>query len=103
MNTADEQLTAFLRGHLQSLLEFRETADFATYGFGIGGPYGWWLTDLQARRVELTPDCGVASYLKIAAAELLQVGMKYVARRGRESEYTWQTVRDIQRALRSEP
>ncbi len=103
MKTTNAQLAAFLQAHLRSLLEFRETADFSTYGFGIGGPYGSWLVDLQSKQAELTPDCGVSSRLKGVAAELLQVGMKYSAQRGRESEYTWQAGRDIQRVLEAKP
>ncbi len=89
------QLAGYLREHLTTLLEFKDTADFDTYGFGVGGPHNWWLTDLQMRRA----GCGVSSRLKGVATKLEQLGLQYSARRGRESDYTRQAVCSIRQAL----
>ena len=82
---------------LERLLEFKNKKDFKTYGFGRGGPYHKWLTDVEALR-DSQPEGltnPVPLLLRAAPGDLIMLGMEYMQEQ-RETDYTRQMLPELQ-------
>ncbi len=69
----------------ESLQEFKDTPSFQKYGFGVGGPYHWWLETLDEYRAD---DDHASFSEKLAAGDLRTIGLEYVFHYGHETEIT---------------
>lgn len=85
---------------LERLLEFKDRRDFKTYGFGRGGPYHKWLTDVEALRDSQPkgPTGPVPSLLRAAPGVLIMLGMEYMQKQ-RETDYTRQMLPELQQTI----
>jgi len=85
---------------LERLLEFKDKQDFKTYGFGRGGPYHKWLTDVEALRDSQPKGLthAVPLALRAAPGDLIMLGMEYM-RKQRETDYTRQILPELQQTI----
>lgn len=84
---------------LEKLLEFKDRQDFKEFGFGAGGRYNKWLTDVQAlQRSQKDPNNPIPLGFRIrgAPAGLMGLGMEYV--RG-ETDYTRQYLPELKETI----
>ena len=85
---------------LERLLAFKDKQDFKIYGFGRGGPYHKWLTDVQALR-NAQPQGAVHPIpliLRAAPGHLLMLGMEYMQKQ-QETDYTRQMLPELQQTI----
>ena len=76
--------TQFLRSKYDSLNEFKDSEQFAGWGFADIGPFGPWLKDVEARisgKFE-SPE------ITFAVAHLLKLGREYEESNGKETDYS---------------
>ena len=80
VNRANAFLQERLCEKLEELLKFKAKPKFKEFGFGRGGPYHYWVAGLEA--MQNAQPKGLKSEvpirLRIAPAELIQVGMEYM-------------------------
>ena len=85
---------------LERLLKFKDKQDFKIYGFGKGGPYHKWLTDVEALRNSqpkgVTRPMPLA--LRAAPGDLIMLGMEYMQEHG-ETDYTRQILPELQQTI----
>lgn len=80
----DSSELRFLREKYVALTRFKSDADFAEWGFALGGPYGTWLKEMQAtKNASLFESKDVA----FATVHLLTLGLEYKDSKGKETEY----------------
>lgn len=86
--------------HLERLLEFKDKQDFKTYGFGGGGPYHKWLTDVEALRDSQPKGPGhpVPLVLRAAPGDLIMLAMEYM-QKGRETDYTRRILPELKQTI----
>lgn len=85
---------------LERLLAFKDKQDFKTYGFGKGGPYHKWLTDVEALRNSQPKGAThpVPLVLRAAPGDLIMLGMEYMQKQG-ETDYTRQILPELQQTI----
>jgi hypothetical protein len=83
------------------LVEFKSKSDFKTYGFGQGGPYSKWLTDVQD--LKKNPDSKLLYQKGVVAGELEQLGLAYASSKGQEIEVTKSLNKFFSDAIFSKP
>ena len=87
---------------LFELLNFKDSQEFAYYGFGTGGPYNQWLKRAEEQRKEISSDFQkkVLSWeLSTAPGNILQLGFEYRKTHGAESEYTKTVIPDLKKTI----
>jgi len=85
---------------LERLLEFKDKQDFKVYGFGRGGSYHKWLTDVEALRDSQPkgPTHPLPLVLRAAPGDLIMLGMEYMQKQ-RETDYTRQILPELQQTI----
>lgn len=94
------QLKLALCVQLERLLAFKDKKDFKTYGFGRGGPYHKWLTDVETLRDSQPkgPTHPVPLLLRAAPGDLIMLGMEYMQKH-RETDYTREMLPELKRTI----
>jgi hypothetical protein len=73
----------YLQTKYDSLNEFKDSKQFAEWGFAAIGPFGPWLKDVEAKKAGKFESPDVA----FAVAHLLTLGLEYKDSKGKETEY----------------
>jgi hypothetical protein len=74
----------FLQSKYDSLNEFKDSKQFAEWGFATIGPFGPWLRDVEAQKAGKFESPDVA----FAVAHLLTLGLEYKDSKGEETDYS---------------
>jgi hypothetical protein len=74
----------FLQTKYDSLSEFKDSKQFAEWGFSAIGPFGPWLRDVEAKKSGKFESADVA----FAVAHLLTLGLEYKDSKGKETDYS---------------
>jgi hypothetical protein len=74
----------FLQTKYDSLNEFKDSKQFAEWGFAAIGPFGPWLKDVEAKKAGKFESPDVA----FAVAHLLTLGLEYKDSKGKETDYS---------------
>lgn len=97
---AIDQLKKDVCVQLERLLAFKRNPDFKKYGFGRGGPYHKWLTDVEALR-DAQPKGfkhPIPLALRAARGELMMLGMEYMQKQ-KETEYTREILPELKATI----
>lgn len=87
---------------LDNLLHFKDSEDFAFYGFGVGGPYNSWMKKIEKleKRMNNIP---LASQLppsfRTVPGHLLQIGMEFMRSKGKATSYTEEYLPQVKTAI----
>lgn len=87
---------------LDELLNFKDSEDFAFYGFGVGGPYNSWIQ--KVKKLEKKMDnIPLASSLppsfRTVPGHLLQIGMEFMRSKGKTTSYTEEYLPQVKTAI----
>ena len=83
------------------LLDFKGKSDFIAFGFGQGGPYSEWLSNVQ--ELKNNPDSKLLLQKGVVAGELEQLGLEYASSKGQETEVTKNFNKFFSDAISSKP
>jgi hypothetical protein len=87
----------YARTKLAELDKFKSSAAFREYGFAIGGPFNAWLKDVDAK----SHDPQSTFYDKLAAGNLSALGSEYLRSKGKETDFSQITRREILEIIES--
>ena len=79
------------------LIEFKDKSDFHKFGFGKGGEYNAWLTNIQ--NLMNNPMAKKLLSERIVVGEIQSMGMEYVKSKGKETESTKIFRNDLEKAF----
>lgn len=85
---------------LERLLEFKDKQDFKEFGFGEGGQYNKWFTDVKALQ-HLQPkglNHPIPLVLRAAPGDLMMLGMEYMQKNG-ETNYIRQILPELKQTI----
>lgn len=80
----EKQFAELLRYYNQ-LMDFKTHSEFKYYGFGVGGPYNKWLTDVEMLRKS---DKLLFVSKQVTFGDLLMLGLEYTSSHGKETKYS---------------
>ena len=84
---------------LEQLMDFKDNPDFKQYGFGKGGKYNKWLTDVEALRDSQPKGMHpIPLLLRAAPGDLMTLGMEYM-QKNEETNYTRQMLPEIEQTM----
>lgn len=94
------QLKSDVCTHLERLLKFKDEKGFRELGFGKGGKYNKWLTDVKALRDSQPKGFShpIPLSLRAAPGELMMLGLEYMQKKG-ETKYTRQMLPELKRTI----
>lgn len=100
---AEESITQLKSGvctHLERLLKFKDKKDFKEFGFGKGGKYNKWLTDVEALRDSQPKGFNhpIPLILRAAPGDLMMLGLEYMQKKG-ETDYTRQMLPELKQTI----
>lgn len=90
--TENIKLRDYLYDMLNQLMDFKNSINFSTYGFGLGAPYSGWMSKMEAKRENVIyADTYFDPRLKDAVQSLIVLGYEYAGSRGHETEFSLDT------------
>ena len=88
-NISDEKLSYLINEFsilYNDLLIFKNEKEFIEKGFGIGGPYNYWIKNVE--RFKNHPDSNLLIKKGFLFGDLEILGLEYVSSKGEETEYS---------------
>jgi len=96
-------IKSLARQLLQELLNFKDSENFAWYGFGAGGPYNAWLKRVTEFRdtlaKELPREAQIDPQLLVVPGKLMQLGFEFMKSKGKPTTYTEAVLPDLKKAI----
>ncbi len=97
--TQNRKAKELLKEQLTALLQFKDTADFKTYGFGMGGKYHQWLEFTQKAKEVIQDNDDLDADIRAAAGHILQIGIDYAVHQGQDTNYILKVLPEVQTLL----
>lgn len=93
-----EQIIQEAKALYLQLVSFKDKSDFHAFGFGAGGPYSYWMKEIE--KLEANPNANLLLEEGLVVGDLKMLGLEYMNSKGKKTEYTRFIVPEIKRALR---